>query len=379
MNPHKVEGGANGVLRPLIVEDLRSDVELMLDQLKQEGYAIDARVVAAEADYVAAIAQSPDVILCDWRMPRFSGERALALRQELQPEIPFVIVSGRIGEEAAVDAMHAGADDYVLKDRLSRLGPAVRRAIAFNRAQQDRQRAQSADQAKSIFLATMSHDLRAPLNSIIGYSNLLLSGAAGPMSDEQREHLSIVNASGRHLLELISDLLDVSRIESGGLQLRPENLDLFEILEEQCALLRLQAQDRGLALRSELRGPDVRVMADAARLRQVVANLLSNAIKFTDRGAVTVTASVIDGKARVTVEDTGIGIPCESQDAIFDLFHRLSVTPGTSREGSGLGLTICKRLVEAMGGEIGVDSDRSRGSRFWFTLPLAGPVASAYA
>lgn len=361
----------NGKLRAVVVEDLRSDVELMLDQLVQEGYAPECTFVTTEREFVAAIATRPDVVLCDWRLPQFSGERALALRQQLDPDLPFVIVSGRIGEEVAVDAMHRGADDYVLKDRISRLGPAVRRAIAYRRELRERRRAETADRAKSVFLASMSHDLRTPLNAIIGFSSLLLTDAAGDLTAEQRKQLEIIRGSGHQLLALITDLLDISRIEAGGLDLHPAALRLSDILGEQCEAVKLQIAERRLELDGPACDASMMVLADAARLRQVIGNLLANAIKFTDHGRIRVAAEAAQGMARIVIEDTGIGIPGDDQDRVFDLFHRGSGRGDTSREGTGLGLAICKQLVDAMGGTIGVESNPGSGSRFWFTIPLA--------
>ena len=310
-------------------------------------------------------------MLCDWRLPQFSGERALALKQQLDPDLPFVIVSGRIGEEAAVDAMHSGADDYVLKDRISRLGPAVRRAIAYRRELQERRRAESADRAKSVFLASMSHDLRTPLNAIIGFSSLLLTNGVDDLTAEQRKQLEIIQSSGHQLLALITNLLDISRIEAGALVLHPAVLRLADVLDEQCEAARLQAAERGLELRGPACDASIVVLADPSRLRQIIGNLLVNAIKFTDHGSIGVSAEGVQDMARVVIQDTGVGIPGEDLGTVFDLFSRGARQGDPSREGTGLGLAICKRLVDAMGGTIGVESHPGRGSWFWFTVPLA--------
>jgi signal transduction histidine kinase len=222
-----------------------------------------------------------------------------------------------------------------------------------------------------VFLATMSHELRTPLNSIIGFSDILLGGIAGELNAEQKTQLGIINKSGLHLLALISDVLDISKIEAGQLTLRPAPIVLAELLQEQERVFTLQARDRGLAIRFEPVGHDVRVLADAQRLRQVIGNLLSNALKYTDQGAVGLVAEVVDGAARITVWDSGVGIPLEEQQHLFKPFRQVAPKQGGSREGTGLGLAISRRLVEAMGGTIGVSSEPGRGSRFWFTLPLA--------
>jgi PAS domain S-box-containing protein len=234
-----------------------------------------------------------------------------------------------------------------------------------------RDQAESSNRIKDVFLATMSHELRTPLNSIIGFSGILLGGIAGELNAEQKTQLGIINKSGLQLLALISDVLDISKIEAGQLTLRPTPVSLHELLHEQERVFTLQARERGLAMRFEHVGPGVRVLADPQRLRQVIGNLLSNALKYTDQGAVGLVAEVVDGAARITVWDSGVGIPLEEQQHLFKPFRQVAPKQGGSRDGTGLGLAISRRLVEAMGGTIGVSSEPGRGSRFWFTLPLA--------
>ena len=231
--------------------------------------------------------------------------------------------------------------------------------------------AESSNRIKDVFLATMSHELRTPLNSIIGFSDVLLSGIAGELNAEQKTQLGIIHKSGQLLLALISDVLDISKIEAGELRLHLATVPLQELLREQQHVFELQARDRGLALRFECPAQPVQVLADAQRVRQVVGNLLSNAIKFTDRGSVGLSVEVLEHTVRVTVHDTGIGIGPAERENLFKPFQRAAPKHGGHRDGTGLGLAISRRLVEAMGGEIGVSSEPGHGSRFWFTLPLA--------
>ena len=229
--------------------------------------------------------------------------------------------------------------------------------------------AESSNRVKDIFLATMSHELRTPLNSIIGFSEILLGGLAGELNGEQKTQLGIVHKSGQQLLALIGDVLDISKIEAGQLRLDLTRVPLQDVLVEQCQAFQLQARERGLELEFERPPEPIVVVADAQRLRQVLGNLMSNALKFTDHGSVGLVVERLDDRVRITVHDSGVGIAPEDLPNLFKPFRRLAPRQGGSRDGTGLGLAISHRLVQAMGGEMGVSSEPGRGSRFWFTLP----------
>ncbi|HET9694522.1 MAG TPA: ATP-binding protein [Steroidobacteraceae bacterium] len=257
--------------------------------------------------------------------------------------------------------------------RLRQLNDDLERLVAERTRElvEARDQAESSNRIKDVFLATMSHELRTPLNSIIGFSEIMLGGIVGELNAEQRTQLGIIHKSGQQLLALISDVLDISKIEAGQLRLDITAVPLHEILHEQHHVFELQARERGLAIRFDCPAQPVWVLADAQRLRQVIGNLLSNAVKFTDRGEVGIGAELRDHEVCITVYDTGIGIgPTELAD-LFKPFRRVAPKHGGNRDGTGLGLAISRRLVEAMGGEIGVTSEPGLGSRFWFTLPQA--------
>lgn len=231
-----------------------------------------------------------------------------------------------------------------------------------------------ASQIKSEFLARMSHDLRTPLNSVIGFADLLLTQQTGPLNEKQQRYLHHVGNAGRHLLELINDILDLTRVEAGKLEIRPESCQVAPILDEMLALFRTQAQVRRVTLAVEIHSPLGELMVDRIRLQQVFHNLLSNAVKFTPEGGlVTISARQIGAEQEFVVRDTGIGIAPEDHQRIFEAYEQAGKEEG-KQKGTGLGLAITKRLVEMHGGRIWVESAPGQGSAFTVRLPGAAPV-----
>jgi signal transduction histidine kinase len=237
----------------------------------------------------------------------------------------------------------------------------------------------AAMKSKDLFLSNISHELRTPLNSIIGFTDLLLTEELGPaLSDQQRDFLETVARNGRHLLELINELLDLQRIAAGRMELKPEAVDLEALLNEATGSVHAQVQKHRHTLVVTPLAPalaaGLRVRADRGRVRQVLLNLLSNAIKFTpDGGRITVGARPVNGgsEIRIAVTDTGIGIATEDQPKLFLEFSQLDASASRKYEGTGLGLALSRRLIELHGGAIGVESEMGKGSTFWFTLPQA--------
>ena len=289
---------------------------------------------------------------------------------------------GRVSEERdfSLRAPREGFDEIVrLTDGFNHmLGELEQRdqalKAALSEANEARVSAEAASTAKSLFLATMSHEIRTPMNGVLGMAELLL---ASRLDDEQRSHADSVLRSGQHLLGIINDILDFSKIESGHMTLENVGFDLRRLIVETLEMFTRTAADKGIALSSQIVPPDgmAAFYGDSFRLRQILDNLVSNAVKFTDQGEVRVRveiAAAVNGRhpLRLEVEDTGIGIPPEAQERVFQQFSQADGSTTRQYGGTGLGLAICQRLVELMGGRIGVESTAGKGSCFWVEIAL---------
>jgi len=238
---------------------------------------------------------------------------------------------------------------------------------------------EQASRMKSDFLANMSHELRTPLNAIIGFSDVLLEELFGELNDKQREYTQDVLTSGHHLLALINDILDLSKIESGKMDMDMRDFSVLEVLESGLKMIRQRAAEHAIQLEFDIApGTDV-IQGDQRKVKQILFNLLSNAIKFTpDGGSVRITTRQIEGGVEITVSDTGIGIAPEDQEKVFDEFQQVGASARQEREGTGLGLALVKQLVELHGGRVWLESEVGQGSTFTFTLPQAAvPAGSA--
>jgi signal transduction histidine kinase len=248
---------------------------------------------------------------------------------------------------------------------------AIQNARLFREIEAKGRELEAANRHKSEFLANVSHELRTPLNAIIGFSEVLGERMFGELNEKQAEYTEDILSSGRHLLSLINDILDLSKIEAGRMELEVTKFDLPMALENALTLVRERAMRHGLRLERVVDERLGEFVGDERKVKQILVNLLSNAVKFTPEGGkIQVRAGLDDGTVKISIGDTGVGIAPEDQEAIFEEFRQVGSNYAQKREGTGLGLSLTRKFVELHGGKIWVESELGKGSIFTFTLPI---------
>ncbi|WP_041524039.1 response regulator [Gilvimarinus agarilyticus] len=366
----------------LIVDDDEDDFLLardLLDEITRGPYQLDW--AASYEDGRAQLSKNEhDLCLMDYKLGARDGIELLAEAQSLGFTGPIILLTGMHQGEVDMQALQAGAVDYLVKASLTaeQLARAIRYALArreMERERVERLKAESENRSKSEFLAHLSHELRTPLSAILGFTELLLSNS---QDAESSGHLRVVHRNGKHLLGLLNDILDLSKIEAGKLELEPQQVYLSSFLTDIYFLMRGAAVDKNLELLMETPTPlPTQIITDPTRLRQVLLNLIGNAIKFTDAGSIRIRVEMSGepdaAQLHFWVIDSGVGITLKSQAEIFQPFVQAKDSYTQSQAGTGLGLAISRQLVERLGGAIDVSSTPGEGSTFSFYID-AGAV-----
>ncbi len=375
-----------GISRPplhiLYLEDSPQDVELVKAMLAAEEIACELQWVETQSTFQQALEQPElQLILSDYALPGFDGLGALHLARARRPELPFIFVSGAIGEERAIESLHQGATDYVFKQRLARLGPATRRALQEAAERNARQQAQlalqeslrelqRANRAKDEFLGVMSHELRTPLSIVIGYTDLLLARKLGPLSDDQASALRTVAQNGRQLVDMVESLLNATQLLTGQSLIDVTVVDVAGMMTELATEMHEAWEKPGIGMRWHLAAALPPLHTDRVKLKVILKNVIGNAVKFTEAGTVAIAASPHDNGLRISVSDTGMGIPPELHPVIFEMFRQGDGSMTRRYGGMGLGLYIAQSFLKLLGGSLTMESEPHRGSTFDVWLPL---------
>ncbi len=377
----------------IVVEDERGARTTLCGILEDAGYAVIGFEKGADA-LETMRSSTFDAIITDIRLPDVGGIEILEMARETNPDVAVIMMTGYAGVETAIDAVNEGAYAYFVKPvNPDEIKTAIANALRQQRLLKENkglveslqhsnrllseanEELRKATQAKSEFMAHMSHELRTPLNVIIGFSELMVDGIPGEINEEQKQCLNDILSSARHLLNLINDILDLSRIEAGKMELEFGNFSLPDLIESLRGMMVPIIAPRKQSLEVYVEEGLPLVNSDKPKVREVLLNLLSNATKFTpDGGKLRIEAVKENKRCRVGVIDTGIGIKKENYEKIFEPFTQLGSSLGGEKGGSGLGLTIARQIVEKHGERIWVESEYGKGSRFYFTLPLATAV-----
>jgi signal transduction histidine kinase len=366
----------------LIVEDSENDALLLLRELKRAGYEpVHERVYTALDMNTALEKQYWDVIISDFVMPQFSGLEALKLVQGKRLDIPFIITSGKISDDTAVISMKAGAADYIMKDNLTRLGPAIERELQEKLVRGEREKASRAlkereeelrilrkiDQLKDEFIGLVSHELRTPLTVILGALNTIMTEEDRLSRKQIKQLIGDAYYEAETLSDILANLLELARAQANRLQINEEPVNIRETIDTVVKKMSQQILPRQVNIVCE---KSITVNADRVRLQRILHNLLDNAVKYSSSGnKIDVIVKKLNNEVLIGVKDRGIGIPSELQGKLFEPFQRLE-QQNNKATGTGLGLVVCRRLVEAHGGRMWVESQPGQGSTFQFTLPM---------
>jgi signal transduction histidine kinase len=384
-------------LHVLILEDMVADAELLVYELGQAGFDPLWIRASTEQEYIAYLHNGLDLILADYTLPQFDALNALRILKARDLDIPFIVVTGTVSEEVIAEVMREGAADYLLKDRLARLGQSISHALEQKRLRADKRKAQEAlrhynaeleatiqartaeleralakerelNELKARFVSMISHEFRTPLAIIQGASDLLLRYEHQIPSESKHSRLEEIQQQVGRLVHLLDEILTISRAQSVGLELQLQTIDLESLIE---TLIQETATVTATHLMDiSVRGEARQVLVDSHLMKRAIGNLLSNAAKYSPvQTHIGLSLIYEPEQVLIQVKDEGIGIPEEDQDHLFDLFHR--GRNATHIPGTGLGLAIVKQVIEAHGGVVRLESETDRGSTFTLVLPFS--------
>ena len=345
----------------------------VLDTVVTRGKNPQPRQVPMDVGLIGqSIAQGKPLLIRDLRdTPAYHENNRDVLSQIVIPLAFGNRVIGAISVESPFPDSFSESDLRLLRTLSVSVAATIESSRLFQEIQLANEQLRELDRLKTQFLANMSHELRTPLNSIIGFSRVILKGIDGPVTPEQEQDLNAIYNSGRHLLTLINDILDIARIEAGKMALVFEKVDVIEVAADAVATTRGLVQESSVELRTSFSHGLPLIEADPVRLRQMLLNLLSNATKFTQQGHVELAIHIRgEHHIQISVTDTGIGVAKADYERIFTAFEQIEKRTDQSLHGTGLGLPITKRLVDMHDGEIWVESELGRGSTFHIILPI---------
>ncbi len=414
----------NKKVRILHLEDSDKDSELIHSMIESSEIANEYFLTDNKKDYLDFLEkENIDLILSDYNLPDYNGNEALKIAREKYATIPFIFVSGTMGEDVAINAMLNGATDYVLKNRLERLVPAIKRALhefelessrkqaeknlieknelieaqnvryvqinkelAFQIEEKEKQaleliqareKAEESDALKSAFLHNLSHEIRTPMNQILGFANFLKE--PGLSESDRDDYIGIINSQSHQLLHIITDIVEISKITTGQVDLKLCTFNLAEMMDELLILNKTKAEHRNLklSLSKKITDEDSIIQGDQIKLKEVFSHLIENAIKFTDEGSIDIEYKRAGDRLIITVKDTGIGINAQEKQAIFDQFRQVEISMARKYGGMGLGLSISNAYIRMMSGIIRVESVPGKGSAFFVEIPYIPAIQAA--
>ncbi len=361
----------SNLIKILVMDDEQGIRDLLSYELGARGYMV---ITAANGEEgVKKIAADKfNIVISDIKMPKLDGLEALERIKSIAPETEVIMTTGFATIDTAIESMKKGAYDFVTKPyNLDELYSRIEKALEKQSLGLEVASLKELNRMKSEFLANMSHELRTPMNAIIGYGSLMLDKLYGELTEQQETALKRINSNANNLLQLINNILDISKLSAGKMPLYLEDFSLKELVEEVVDMMEALAREKHIFLTLE-NCADIELCSDKTRLKQILINLIGNAIKFTSQGGITF-SMLLDSDAKqvmLSVKDTGIGIKPEHVNTIFEEFRQGDASTTREYGGTGLGLAIVKKLTELLGGTIQLESVRGQGSTFSLLLPV---------